>query len=159
MAVLKAVNTLKEKYPNIVCIITGHPKVNSSKSKGYVEGLMNYIEENQLSQHIQFLGLISREDQLCLLKNSMAIIQPSFFESWNTTVEDAKLLGKYIILSDLVVHKEQISKHVYFFNPDNVDELVAGMAHVMDNRPADISDYDYSKNTLQFAKDIVKMLD
>jgi len=159
MAVLKAINQLKENYPDILCVITGHQKVSSPKSKDYVEGLNNYIAENGLEKHVLFLGLIPREDQLCLMNNSMAIIQPSFFESWNTTVEDAKSLGKFIILSDLTVHKEQISENVFFFDPNRVDELVNGMKTVLENDPMPIVPYEYSKNIRQFAKDIVEMLD
>lgn len=158
MAVLRALNELKEKYPEILCVITGHHKVSSAKSKGYVEALMNYIQENSLDKHVQFLGLIPREDQLSLMKNSMAIIQPSFFESWNTTVEDAKLLGKFIILSDLEVHREQISENVYFFDPSKVDELVKAMEYVIGNKDLPIVPYDYEKDVKQFAKSILAML-
>jgi glycosyltransferase involved in cell wall biosynthesis len=131
----------------------------STKSKGYVEGLTDYIAANKLEKHIQFLGLIPREDQLCLMKNSLAIVQPSYFESWNTTVEDAKALGKFIILSDLTVHKEQISENVYFFNPDKAEELAAGMKMVLENHPMKIVPYDYDKDVQAYAKSILKMLD
>jgi len=159
MAVLKAVYALKKDHPEILVVITGHQKVSSPKSKGYVQGLNDYIAANGLEKNIQFLGLIPREDQLCLMDNSMAIIQPSFFESWNTTVEDAKSLGKYIILSNLTVHKEQISENVYFFDPNNVEELIKAMQTVMENDPMPIVPYAYDKNIKQFAKDIVEMLD
>ncbi len=89
----------------------------------------------------------------------MAIIQPSYFESWNTTVEDAKLLGKYIILSNLTVHKEQIRDNVYFFNPDNFEELSAAMEYVLKNDPVQIKPYGYDKDVAGFAKDIINMLD
>lgn len=159
IAVLKAVNALKEKYPDILCVITGHPKVMSAKSKGYVEGLTDYIAENKLEKNILFLGLIPREDQLCLMKNSLAIVQPSYFESWNTTVEDAKALGKFIILSDLTVHREQIKENVFFFNPDKPEELAAGMQIVLQQHPMKIVPYDYDKDVKAYAKSILKMLD
>jgi len=159
MAILKSVNALKDAHPEILCVMTGHPKVSSPKSKGYIEGLMNYFEEHRLSKHVLFLGLIPREEQLSLLAHSLAIIQPSFFESWNTTVEDAKLLGKYILLSDLEVHREQISDNVFFFNPYNVDELVKGMLTVLENAPVKVMPKTYENNVMQFAKDIVNMLD
>ena len=159
IAVLKAVHFLKEEYPGILCIITGHPKVNSSKSKGYVEGLTQFIEENKLENHVKFLGLIPREDQLCLMKESMAIVQPSFFESWNTTVEDAKALGKFIILSNLAVHKEQISENVIFFDPHHPEELAAAMKTVLQDQPMKIVPYDYDKDVQAYAQSIVKMLD
>jgi len=34
-------------------------------------------------------------------------------------------MGKYLILSDLKVHHEQIGQNVGFFSPDNVAELAS----------------------------------
>lgn len=159
IAVLKAINELKKDYPDILCLITGHTKVSSAKGAGYFESLQQYIKEHRLENNIRFLGLIPREDQLCLLNNSLAIIQPSFFESWNTTVEDAKLLGKFIILSDLTVHKEQINENVFFFNPACFEELASGMKMVLENHPIKIIPLDYKNNKADFVNSILKMLD
>jgi hypothetical protein len=62
-------------------------------------------------------------DQLALIKYSIAAIQPSLFEGWNTTVEDCKTIGKHIILSNLPVHVEQIDKNVTFFDPLDENSL------------------------------------
>ena len=160
LAAFKAINQLKSVYPEILCAITGHPKIVSEKGKDYIQQLMDYFNKNELERHIRFLGLIPREEQLCLLKNSMAIIQPSFFESWNTTVEDAKLLRKHIILSDLEVHREQIHENVYFFDPNNVDELAHCMTVFLKHEQMSFIDTgNYQDNVREFADTIVKMLD
>ncbi len=158
IAVLKALNELKKEFPHLLCIITGNQKVSSDKSKNYVAGLMDYVTENQLANNVFFLGLIPREDQLSLMKNSIAIIQPSFFESWNTTVEDAKLLGKYIILSDLAVHKEQISENVHFFAPNDIKELVRAMKKLLQDGAPSLINYDYKKDVKNYAKSIIDMM-
>ncbi len=41
---------------------------------------------------------------------STALINPSQFEGWSTTVEEAKSLGVKMLLSDLEVHKEQAKR-------------------------------------------------
>lgn len=159
LAVCKAINRLKNDYPDICCVFTGNPKIVDAKSKAYVEGLLNYVQENNLGRQIAFLGLIPREDQLCLMKNSLAIIQPSFFESWNTTVEDAKRLKKFIILSDLEVHREQIQKNVYFFDPNKVDELVNRMMIFIQNQQGQfIETGDYDNKVREFAEEVIAML-
>ena len=158
LLVLKAIEALKKDFPAILCIITGNQTVSSAKSKGYVEALLQFVKEHGLEYNVQFLGLIPREDQLCLLKNSLAIIQPSFFESWNTTVEDAKLLGKFIILSNLTVHLEQINKNVAFFDPNSEIELVEAMRSVINGEHKTISPYDYSADVKAYAKSIINML-
>ena len=53
----------------------------------------------------------------------MAVINPSFFEGWSTTVEEVKSVGKKIVLSDLEVHREQAPDSAYFFAPDDVKDL------------------------------------
>ena len=54
---------------------------------------------------------------------SKALINPSFFEGWSTSVEEAKILNKKVLLSDIKVHREQKPTKSYFFNPYNHVEL------------------------------------
>jgi glycosyltransferase involved in cell wall biosynthesis len=54
-------------------------------------------------------------------------LQPSLFEGWSTTVEEAKSLGKKLLLSDIAVHREQNPPESVFFDPKNSEELAAKM--------------------------------
>ncbi len=58
-----------------------------------------------------------------LMLRSIALINPSKFEGWSNTVEQAKSLGKKIILSNITTHKEQIGKNFFYFNSDSYFEL------------------------------------
>jgi hypothetical protein len=82
-----------------------------------------YIHLNDLHDNIRILGYMDRVEQLCIMKHSIAIIQPSLFEGWSTVVEDAKALNKYVLLSNLDVHREQISINASFFDPFNKEDL------------------------------------
>jgi len=76
---------------------------------------------------VHLLGLIPKFDQVQLMRRSIGIVQPSLFEGWSTLVEDARLLGKSIILSDLPVHIEQNPPHSAFFeckSPEHLAELM-----------------------------------
>jgi glycosyltransferase involved in cell wall biosynthesis len=101
----------KELYPQIVC--TG--ALLDSRFPGYVAELMTYIHECNLESQFTCLGLIPRNDQIQLTRRALCVIQPSLFEGWSTVVEDARLLGKTIILSDIPVHKEQDPPYGIFF--------------------------------------------
>ena len=57
------------------------------------------------------------------MRKSLAIIQPSLFEGWSTIVEEARSIGKTIILSDLDVHKEQNFSKSIFFKRDSYKDL------------------------------------
>lgn len=86
----------------------------------YVESLYQYIEEHRLQNYIHFLGLLERKEQLCLMKNARLLIQPSKFEGWGCSVEDAKVMGKNMLLSDIGVHREQqYAKSILFPQDDS----------------------------------------
>ena len=59
------------------------------------------------------------------MKDSEVVINPSKFEGWSTTVEEAKSLGKNIILSDIPVHREQNPKWGIYFDPNNPNQLAS----------------------------------
>lgn len=66
------------------------------------------------------LGLIPYPDIALLMRASTALINPSRFEGWSTTVEEAKATGTPLLLSDLPVHREQTEGDVVvYFDPDD----------------------------------------
>ncbi|HEY6899677.1 MAG TPA: glycosyltransferase, partial [Puia sp.] len=64
-----------------------------------------------------------REDQVALYRMSTAMVQPSIHEGWSTCVEEAKALGKTLLLSDITVHKEQYPDNPHFFEALNPEDL------------------------------------
>lgn len=111
-------------YPNVVC--TGH--LYDPRSSRYSDQVLDAIHTYNLSKQVYLLGMIPRTDQIQLLRRSMAVIQPSLFEGWSTVVEDARCLGKHILLSDFPVHLEQIPPNSVFFDSRSVEQLVSIMA-------------------------------
>lgn len=123
--VFKAINNLKSKHPNLLVVFTG--RMEDYKNPKFIEYLKKYIAENELEQFCKFLSVLPRVDQLALMKNSIAVIQPSKFEGWSTVVEDAKSLQGQIIASDLGVHIEQLGDRAYYFTQENENELIEMM--------------------------------
>ena len=60
---------------------------------------------------------------MSLMLNSIAVINPSKFEGWSSSVEQAKSFGKKVILSNISVHREQNPKRSIFFNTDDHKSL------------------------------------
>ena len=56
-----------------------------------------------------------------LMRTSMALINPSRFKGWSTTVEEAKSFGVPLILSDIDVHREQTDGTARYFGIDDPD--------------------------------------
>src|SRR5690606_16162197 len=96
--------------------------------------------------------------QLCLMKHSISILQPSLFEGWSTTVEDAKQLNVRIILSDISVHKEQNPQNGFFFNRLDPKDLADKILYVFSNRPA-LKDIDYIENIRNFGNEFVHAIE
>ena len=119
--VLKALSLLKQKNKPVHVVFTGKMEVYPDST--HIDQLKNFIAVNQLEENVSLLGVIPREDQLCIMKNAKAVLQPSKFEGWNTTIEDAKSQQLVIIASGIAVHKEQLGDKGIYFDPENEIEL------------------------------------
>ena len=60
---------------------------------------------------------------MSLIFYSTAVINPSLFEGWSSTVEQAKMYNKKIVLSNINVHREQNPKYAFFFNSHDSNKL------------------------------------
>jgi glycosyltransferase involved in cell wall biosynthesis len=121
LVILESLRILKDRGRRVMVVFTG--KESDHRNPGYFQSLKDFVSTHELGGMTQFLGFISRDDQLGLMKNAIAVIQPSRFEGWGTVVEDAKTLVRPVILSDIPVHREQMDDRGYFFSPDKALEL------------------------------------
>ena len=120
MTVFTAINELKKDGIQICIVCTGH--LADYRNKTYIDEIKNFIKINNLEKNIKLLGLVEYEDVFALIKFSKAVINPSLFEGWSSTVEECKSVEKNMILSDLDVHKEQYP-NATFFERNSVESL------------------------------------
>lgn len=125
IVILKAINLLKKQGVDITVLFSGN--ISDYRNKEYFDNLVNYIKENDLQNNVQILGIIDLDDVHFLMRHCVSLINPSLFEGWSTVVEEAKSLGKNIVLSNLNVHKEQDPPEGIYFDPNNHTEL----AHIL----------------------------
>ena len=140
MLVMKAIHLLKQENININLVCTGH--LVDYRNKSHIENIKDYIAKNNLAENIKLLGLVDYKDVFGLIKISRAVINPSLFEGWSSTVEECKSVGKNMILSDLSVHKEQYPDAT-FFDRHNVESLKNVLRNYKDKKVT------YSMNTLK----------
>lgn len=91
----------------------------------YADSVRRQVAELCPGDQVRLLGLVPRADQVQLMRQAVAVVQPSLFEGWSTVVEDARALGKVLALSDLAVHKEQDPPRAAYFAPDDHARLAA----------------------------------
>ena len=80
--------------------------------------------------NFRYLGMIPLDHVYALLRMSTALINPSSFEGWSTTVEEAKSFGVPMILSDIDVHREQTGGTARYFGIDDPDSLADHLSDV-----------------------------
>ena len=104
------------------------------RNVGYFEKLMGQAEAEGLSPWFRHLGLIPFPDVLALNASALAVLNPSSFEGWASSVEEAKALGTPLILSDIPVHREQAPK-ARFFDPKDKDTLAEMLCLTSNEQP------------------------
>lgn len=143
---------LKKKHPNILLLFSG--KEWDHRNPNYVPELKQKVKDLNLEENIKFLGFLDRKEQLLIMKNAQAIIQPSLFEGWSTVIEDAKALNKFVFASDIAVHREQLNENVVFFDPYDSHDLVS---KINESVELEIINIDYRQSILNHARDIMKL--
>lgn len=119
--VLEAISILKKQGLNINVVFTGN--TCDTRNPKYFEEIMSYIVKENIQDNVKILGIVDLLEVHYLMRNCVSIINPSLFEGWSSTVEEAKSIGKNIILSNLDVHKEQNPQEAVYFNPNDSKEL------------------------------------
>lgn len=102
-------------------VIMSGPK-EDPRDPNLFDRMMSTAESMELSDQFRHLGLIPFSDVLALNSGSLSLINPSLFEGWASSVEEAKSLGTPLILSDIPVHREQ-APCASFFDPAAPQEL------------------------------------
>lgn len=128
----QSIRVLKDLGIEIKLVCTGGTIDN--RNNEYFGNLMSYIEQNNLTQNIKILGFIPREEQIQLIRSSLFVIQPSHFEGWSTIVEDCRVLGKTILMSDIDVHIEQAPRFGHYFKRNDPDDLALQIRLLIDHK-------------------------
>lgn len=106
--VAEAMGLLREQgTPMPLVLSTG--KTEDPRSPAYFGEFQALLRAHRLEGDYRILGVIPRQDMMVLLAHSLAVLNPSRFEGWSTTVEEAKALGKPLRVSDIAVHREQVA--------------------------------------------------
>ena len=107
--------------PIILC--TGSPMDLKSRDTAYHDKIMQLVMDYNLVNNFIYLGRVSDDDMIHLYNNAKYLLNPSRFEGWNSSVEEAKSINLPCILSDIAVHREQTHNMSNYFSVDDHEEL------------------------------------
>ena len=124
------VEALRRTPAHIRVICTG--PMEDQRDSAYVPALLDNVRRAGVERRFICLGVVPYQTLVSLMHHSLAVLQPSLFEGWSTSVEEAKAMCKQIILSSIDVHVEQAPERGVYFSPDSPDELAACMQRIHD---------------------------
>ncbi len=123
--VIEALHLLKQQGHELVVAATG--KTSDYRHRDHYEMLRSLVVSYGLEDNFRFLGMVPRQHVFALMRTCTALVNPSLFEGWSSTVEEAKSLGVPMLLSNLGVHMEQAEGAAHFFDPHIPEQLATLM--------------------------------
>jgi glycosyltransferase involved in cell wall biosynthesis len=152
---LKALALLKDQGREVHFAMTG--RFPDATHSPYMRELHSLIDENDLKSNISLLGIIPRNEQLFLMKNSRAVIQPSLFEGWSTVIEDAISLQVPVIASSLPVNIEQLGPDGCYFEADDYKALAGLLSGFPEREPGKMLYPEYKERIKEAARTFMKI--
>jgi glycosyltransferase involved in cell wall biosynthesis len=131
--VVDALTILKKRSFDVVVAATG--STEDPREPDYFRSIMRQVEARGLGTNFRYLGMIPSDHVYALMRTSMALINPSRFEGWSTTVEEAKSFGAPMILSDIDVHREQTDGTSRYFGVDDPEALADHLSDASQAEP------------------------
>lgn len=113
---IEAAGVLAQRGSRRTILATGHGE--DPRRPGYRAELEARIAALGAGNHFRLLGSVDHGLVQAMTIGANALLNPSKFEGWSTTVEEAKAVGTPMLLSDLPVHREQAPKARFFATDD-----------------------------------------
>lgn len=123
--VIRALEITKRSEPTLQIVCTGN--TSDQRNPTFFSQLLTQISVKGVRDQFIILGMVPHAHIFSLMRQCVAVLQPSLFEGWSTTVEETKSIGKGIIISDIPVHREQNPPNAYFFDPHDPEALAQSL--------------------------------
>jgi glycosyltransferase involved in cell wall biosynthesis len=160
--VLEALKLLSQQGQQVTVVASGQQ--HDPRDPSHASALLADIRAAGLQDRFLTPGLLPYADLAPLMQASTALLNPSLFEGWSTTVEEAKAAGIPMLLSDLPVHREQAEGMATFFDPRSARSLAQALVSF---NPPNITDRQTQRRNAaseargrvsRFASDFVKLV-
>ena len=141
--------------PPVIC----SGSTRDHRNIAYFDEVEELIESCGVSPTFRMIGMVPYKDVIHLMAGACAVVNPSFFEGWSTTVEEAKALCIPLLLSDIPVHREQVKDHARFFDPSSPKALAEVLQSLhCGTSPSLVEDADNSERVQTYAREFAGMI-
>lgn len=130
--VIKAINRLKNKFPNIKYVITG--------SGTYEKQLKRLVSELRIQEQIEFKGYLKMDELVELISSSHLGVIPMYSTPYSELIDTNKMyeyfeLGIPVALPKLKPLTDKFSpSEVIFFEPGSVENFANTLANIVINK-------------------------
>jgi glycosyltransferase involved in cell wall biosynthesis len=163
--VIEALVIARREGQSLTVLMTGNTIDYRLSGTPYIDGIRNKISIEGLEENVHILGLIEYGDLLALMRYCVGVINPSRFEGWSSSVEEAKSMGKPVLLSAIPVHIEQTPMDGSYFELDDPNGLKDLMIKLWSKNSCQ-SDYfleqgarlDLARRTKKFGTDYLEII-
>lgn len=134
LTAFKALAKLPDRYGDIHIVCTG--KMVDYRDPQYISRLRLSIDDLGITNRVHFLGYIPKLDQIKIMSNAIAVVQPTLFEGGpgGGATYNAISIGKRVILSDIPVNLEVDSELAVLFRSEVVDDLSDKMRQILSQK-------------------------
>ncbi|MEA3489016.1 MAG: glycosyltransferase family 1 protein [Candidatus Omnitrophota bacterium] len=127
----EAVAKLRKEGEKIIIVCSGY--LNDYRHPHYFADVIRKLSIWGIREQVIHLGTIPYVHVLDLIRQSICVINPSLYEGFGITADEARTVGKQVLLSDLPSHHEQNIHEATFFDPRDIVNLEEKMVHVWNN--------------------------
>lgn len=130
-----ALALLMRQRPEVKLVCTG--STQDYRNPRYFEALVRLSSELGIDGHVVILGVVPKDEQIKLIRGSVALVQPTLFEGGpgGGAVFDAVSVGVPCIVSDVPINRELDHPGVSFFKAGDPVSLCEAMNMALDRYP------------------------
>ena len=162
----EAISLLQRRGVEVNLVLTGIPADFRDPENSTVSDLLQRCQKFNVHSQIFILGKTPYFEMVDFMRTADFILQPSRWEGWSTSIEDAKALGKPVLCSNLEVHREQAPQAIGFFDaesPENLADVLQKSIPFQDKGWQPIKEREglksYQKHVLEFGESLLKIAD
>jgi len=135
--------------------ITVHLNLAGMEGDG-IEYLKKIIRDLNLTNEVNYLGMLSREEKIRMLRTCEIYVQPSHYEGFGLATAEAMGCGACIIVCDVGAVKEVVGDCGYYVSPGSSEELAKAIKNVIfdENLRHKFQERAYQRVNSYFADDI-----
>ena len=126
---------IAQAHPGVQLVCTG--ATSDHRDLAFFDALMTRASTLGIRPRLHILGLISKADQIALMRGAVALVQPTLFEGGpgGGAVYDAIGVGQRCLVSDIPVNRELDEPGIVFFPSHDAAALAQAMTQALAEPP------------------------